>query len=390
MRSPEVVISGIGQSAVGKRLARSGLGLTIDASLEAIADAGLTRDQIDGLSTYPGVRPDMMPFSPVGANDVMDALRLKVDWYSGGMDGAAQLGAIVNAYAAIKAGLAKHVLCFRTVKEGSGGAFWKDKVAPTAERTRVSGDFQWLLPYDAVTAINWLAVYAQRHFHLYGTTREQLGAIAVNGRKNAAVNPKAIYRDPLSLDDYLATKLISSPFCLWDCDAPTDASTVIILSSADAAKDLDCEPIRIESVGSALHQRPSWDQVDTPRMGAHDAADMLWARTDYKPKDVDVACLYDGFSFLTLNWLEALGFCGIGESGPFVEGGARIARDGALPVNPHGGQLSAGRTHGFGFVHEAVTQLRRRGGEHQVAKPVEVAVVAAGGGPVAGALLLAK
>lgn len=390
MRSPEVVISGIGQSAVGKKLARSGLALTVDAALEAIADAGLTRDQIDGLSTYPGVRPDMLPFSPVGVNEVLDTLRLKVNWYSSGMDGAAQYAAIVNGYAAIKAGLAKHVLCFRTVKEGSGGAFWKDKAAATAARTYVGGEFQWVFPYNGITAIHWLAVYAQRHFHLYGTKREHLGAIAVNGRRNALMNPKRMYNDPLTLDQYMNTPYLSSPFCLWDCDAPTDASTVIILSSADAAKDLDCQPIHIESVGSALHSRPGWDQADFPHMAMHDAAKMMWDRTDYKPKDVDVAQLYDGFSFLTLNWLEALGFCGLGESGDFIDGGKTIAREGPLPINTHGGQLSSGRTHGFGFLHEAVTQLRGVGGDRQLQKDMKVAVAAAGGGPVAGALLLAK
>ena len=125
-----------------------------------------------------------------------------------------------------------------------------------------------------------------------------------------------------------------------------------------------------------------------PRMAAHDAGEMLWRRTDFKPKDVDIALLYDGFSFLALTWLEALGFCGIGEGGAFVEGGKRIAPDGDLPLNPHGGQLSSGRTHGFGFVHEAVTQLRGLAGERQIPRQPKVAAVSNGGGPVGGAILL--
>jgi acetyl-CoA acetyltransferase len=390
MAAPDVIVSGIGQSAIGKRLDRTAMGLTVDAVKEALADAGLTREDIDGVSCYPGARPDMPAFGPVGSAEVIDTLRLNVNWYSSGLEGAAQLAALVNGYAAIKAGLARHVLCIRTVKEGSGGAAWKDTAAAKDFRTRVWGEYQWQLPFNAITAMNWLSLYAQRHFHLYGTRREHLGAIAVNGRRNALLNPKRMYDTPLSLEDYLAAKYISSPFCLFDCDAPTDASTVIILSSADAAKDLRSEPIYVESIGSAAHSRVSWDQADIPRMAAFDAATMLWARTDFGPADVDIAELYDGFSFLTLTWLEALGFCAVGESGPFVEGGERISRTGELPLNTNGGQLSGGRTHGFGFVHEAVTQLRKRGGARQVAGDPKLAVAAAGGGPMAGAMLLGR
>jgi acetyl-CoA acetyltransferase len=124
-------------------------------------------------------------------------------------------------------------------------------------------------------------------------------------------------------------------------------------------------------------------------MALRDAAAQLWTRTDLRPADVDVAELYDGFSFITLAWIEALGFCGKGEGGSFIEGGARIALDGEIPLNTSGGQLSAGRLHGFGLLHEGVTQLRGLGGERQVQNP-EVAVVAVGGGPIAGCMLLTR
>ena len=125
-------------------------------------------------------------------------------------------------------------------------------------------------------------------------------------------------------------------------------------------------------------------------MSARDAAAHMWSRTDLGPADVDVAELYDGFSFVALAWLEALGFCGHGEGGAFIEGGDRIALDGEVPLNTHGGQLSAGRLHGYGFVHEAMVQLRGEGGARQVQGRPEVAVVANGGGPVAGAMLLTR
>ncbi|RYY29100.1 MAG: thiolase family protein [Sphingomonadales bacterium] len=386
----DVVISGIGQSAVGRKLPQSGLALTVDAALEAIADAGLTVADVDGLSTFPGRRPDALPFSPVGTMDLKDALGFKLSWFAGAMEGSAQLGAIINAYAAIKAGLAKHVLCFRTVKEGSGGASWKENAEVRTQRTRLDGEFQYMFPYNAISASNWLSLYAQRHFHLYGTKREHLGQIAITQRQGAIDNPRALFREPLTMDDYLSARMISTPFGLLDCDAPTDASTAILLSAADAVADRSKPAVRIESVGGGIHGRAGWDQADMPDMAASDAGRMLWARTDFKPKDVDVALLYDGFSFLALNWLEALGFCGVGEGGPFVEGGHRIARDGELPLNPHGGQLSGGRTHGFGFVHEAVTQLRGDAGTRQVPNDPKVAAVSNGGGPMAGAMLLVR
>ena len=125
-------------------------------------------------------------------------------------------------------------------------------------------------------------------------------------------------------------------------------------------------------------------------MAARDAGPMLWSRTDLRPGDVDVAELYDGFSFITLSWLEALGFCPKGESGRFIEGGQRIALDGELPLNTQGGQLSAGRLHGYGYLHEACVQLWGEGGDRQVPGSPEVAVAAAGGGTLAGCLLLTR
>lgn len=390
MVATDVVISGIGQSAVGRKLAQGGLELTVEAALEAIADAGLTVADIDGMSTFPGRRADAIPFSPVGTMDLRDALDFKLNWFAGAMEGSAQLGAIINGYAAIKAGLARHVLCFRTVKEGSGGASWKENAEVRTQRTRIDGEFQYIFPYDAISATNWLSLYAQRHFHLYGTRREHLGAIALTERAGAALNPKALFREPLTMDDYLSARMISTPFGLLDCDAPTDASTVILLSAADAVAGSGRPVVRIDAVGGGIHGRAGWDQAEMPLMAAHDAGKMLWSRTDFKPKDVDVALLYDGFSFLALTWLEALGFCKVGEGGAFVEGGQRIARDGELPLNPHGGQLSSGRTHGFGFVHEAVTQLRGAAGARQVPNNPRVAAVSNGGGPMAGAMLLVR
>jgi acetyl-CoA acetyltransferase len=225
----------------------------------------------------------------------------------------------------------------------------------------------------------------------FGLTREQLAQIALNGRRNAGLNPLAIFRDPLTMEDYLAARMISTPLCLFDCDVPCDGSTALIVSHVDYAPDAPRSVAHVNAIGTALRGRPSWDQFDDmTTMAARDAAASMWERTDLTPADVDVAELYDGFSILTMVWLEELGFCGKGESGPFVEGGSRIALDGVLPLNTSGGQLSAGRLHGFGFLHEACLQLRGEAGDRQVPGGPEVAAVANGGGPIAGSMLLTR
>lgn len=386
-------ISGIGQSKIGRRLEETSLALTVDACLEAIEDAGLTRADIDGLATYPGGGAG--GFSPIGAPDLKDALRLDLNWYFGGGEVAGQLGAIFNACAAVAAGVCNHVLVFRTVAEAQytarARALEAANPSDPADRPRVATAGQWSAPYLAASAANWIAMFATKHFERYGTTREQLAWIALNERKNAALNPKAIYTEPMTMEDYLSVRMVTTPLSLYDCDVPCDGSTAVVVSRKDHAKDLRKTPIGIEAVGTAFYGRNSWQmRDDLTTMAAHDVSKQMWTRTDLKPSDVDVACLYDGFSWLTMSWLEALGFCGEGESGPFIEGGERIAIGGDLPVNPHGGQLSAGRTHGFGFLHEACTQLWGEADARQVPNNPQVAAVGAGGGPVGGCMLLTR
>ena len=388
------VISGVGQSQIGRRIYRDPVDLTIEATFDALDDAGLTVKDIDGISTYPGNMSVPPGFSGVGVTELQEALHLELEWFSGGVESPGQFGSVINAIAAVSIGLCRHVVCFRTVWEASAQGD-QGRASVTAGggggSYRADGFQQWTLPFGAASAANWIGMMAQRHFHEFGTTREQLAQIALNARTNAALNPKAIYRDPMTMDDYLQVRMVSEPLCLYDCDVPADGSTVVIVSAAETAGDLRRAPVRIEAVGSALRGRNSWDQFDDlTTMAARDAGKMMWERSDLTPADVDVVELYDGFSFITLCWLEALGFCAHGEGGPFIEGGRRIARDGELPLNTHGGQLSAGRLHGYGFLHEACTQLWGEAGERQVAGDPEVAVAAAGGGPLAASLVLTR
>jgi acetyl-CoA acetyltransferase len=387
----DVAITGIGQSEIGRPSNKSAMRLTLDACLEAIADAGLQRSDIDGVACWPGDNNNGDPFSPVGPSALKSALGLNVNWFGGGYEGPGPLTGVINGAMAIAAGLCNHVLVFRTITEASARTVNKQASALTNKTLGRDSSYAWqrFTPFNVLSATNLVALFAQRHFHEYGTRPEQLAQIALTCRQNAMRNPKAVYRTPMSMDDYMASRVISTPLRMFDCDVHCDGSTAVVLSRRDIAQDLPNKPIRIEAMGAALNQPWSWDQISLTRMAAFDVGQMMWARTDYSPQDVGSAQLYDGFSILTMIWLEALGLCPTGESGAFVEGGTRIALDGSLPLNTNGGQLSGGRTHGLGYVHEACLQLWGRA-EGRQTREHSVSTVAAGGGPLGGSLLLVR
>lgn len=384
-------ITGIGQSDIARGSSQSALALTIDACLEAIADAGLERRDIDGVATWPGMDYDQSGFAPVGVPQIQDALRLQVNWYGGGPEGPGQFAAIFNAIGAVAAGYARHVLVFRVMYEATARKTAYANALMTADR-RDAGPFNWFAPYHVYSAATQQALYFNRYVHESGIRPEQVAQIAINGRRNAALNPKAVYRETITLDDYLAAPVISTPLRLFDCDVPIDGATAVIVSHIDAARELRNPVTRIEAVGTSMQYRNSWTQLDALSTQAQPkVAGMMWSRTDLTPQDVDIAELYDGFSFHTINWLENFGFCKRYEAKDFLEdGGRRIALDGELPINTNGGALSAGRMHAYGQVHEACTQLWGRGGARQVQGEPRVAALSTAGGPLAGCFLLVR
>jgi acetyl-CoA acetyltransferase len=382
------VISGVGQSAIGRQLDRSGFQLAIDAILAAVDDAGLTVDDLDGLAMFPGGGVANLPgYSGANLYEIQDTLRIRTTWKQGQVEGMS-----LPFYApaqAVATGEARHVVVYRTVKEGSaarnaGGRPAYGSVHPAAE-----GPLAWLLPVGALSPVCQIAPYAARYMHEYGVTREQLAWIPVTQRAYAALNPDAVYREPLTVDDYLASRMISTPICLFDCDVPVDGATAIVVSSAETAPDLRA-PVRVEAMAGVVDGRPSWEQWEDMGRVGYATASAMWNRTDLRPDDVDVAQLYDGFTIEVVWWLEALGFCATGEAGAFAAGGERIALDGELPLNTWGGQLSGGRLHAaFGHTAEAVRQLRGEAGARQV-RDAEVAIVSNVGGFEAGAALLTR
>ena len=386
MASKEAYITGVGQSEVGVRLTRHPLLLTVDAAKQAVDAAGLTLDQIDGVFTYPGKSQGYLGFSPVSAEDLVEALGLRVGWYAGSGEIPAQLAAIGAAAMAVKQGVCRHAICFRTVYEAAAMA--RPEEYMPLRRDTVEGWSQWTNPFWAFSAGCWIGQYANRHMHRYGMTREQLAQVALNAHRNAQLNPnaRAISPKELTMDEYMNSRMITTPFCLWDCDRYSDCSTAIIVSAGDALDEVSCPPVRIAAMSGSV-ERWSWDQVEW--VASYDCGPDLWKQTDYTVDDVDTVQFYDGFAFLPITWLEGLGFCDRGEGGQFIENGTRIGLDGELPMNTFGGQLGAGRLHGFGFAHEAALQLQGRAGERQLKDP-KVAVATSGGGPLAAALLLAN
>ena len=376
----QVRITGAAQSEVGRPSTRSALQLTADACLAAVADAGLSPSDIDGIATYPGKSSEGGGIAPVGTAEAAEVLGIVPRWVLSSGEGFSHLSPLFHGVMAIANGLARHVLVYRTVAQAQARMKSRASTLMSGQRSaRVDGSNAWTVPFNAHSPINTFGLYAQAYFDKYGATSEQLGWIAVNGRRNAAHNPNAVYRKPLTLDDYLASRVISSPLRLYDCDSHIDGSTAILLSHKDAAKDLRNPPLHIEAMGMAMGGL--WVgrfEGDFTSIEADRAGDQMWSRTDLKPKDLDCAQIYDGFSIHTWMWMEALGLVGRGEAAAFVEGGRRIATDGELPLNTGGGQLSAGRFHGYGHSYEACVQLWGRGGGRQV-KDARTCVVANGG-----------
>lgn len=389
----DAIISGIGISRIGRRTGIPGLDLTMESVRAAIEDAGLTPSDIDGIATLGDT-----PAPEVNAALGIDARDCGTGFSTGGL-----LNPVISACRAVSEGHARHVIIYRTIQMLGGTVPVKqDENAPApplakmfetpeGETPPVVGpmdDVNDLVAAQAYSAANWLALVCRRHMELYGTTKEQLGWLAINSRRNAALNPRAVYRDPMTMLDYLGARPVSLPLGLLDCDVPIDGSIALVVSAASYSADCPHRAVKVEAVGGSNGAGGWFHRDDYPKMASADAAAQMWSRTDLTPADLNLAELYDGFTFLTFAWLEALGICGDGEAGPFVEGAERIALNGSLPLNTYGGQLSAGRMHGYWLLHEACLQLRGEAGERQVSRRPEVAVAAVGGGPIAGCLLL--
>jgi acetyl-CoA acetyltransferase len=386
---PRAAIVGIGQTEFAKQIGITEAAVACRAIVAALDDAGLSKDDVDGLCLY--------DIESNTITDVVTMLGLRdVRFFSTHSHGGGSYCAVVtSAAAAITAGHATTVLAFRARNRGrrssagagmmDGGRPW-EKIAP-----RIEGMYQWQVPFGVAAPVHEMALIARRHMVDHGTTETHFGEVACAMRSHAVRNPHALMREPMTLEDHRASRWIAEPLRLLDCCIETDGGTAIVLTSAERARDLRQPPAHVlaavQCVGPAHHHPHDWFGWDRRRWMVAAAA-RLWGTAGVAPSDVDAAMLYDHFTPMVLLALEDWGFCGEGESGGFVEGGALRAPDGRLPVNTHGGQLSEAFIHGFNNWNEAVRQLR--GTSTSQVPGAELVLVAAASSDPYGAVLLAR
>jgi acetyl-CoA acetyltransferase len=354
-KPPQAFIAGVGASRQGKLPGETDLSLATEALVAALADAGLTKDDLDGLLTMPGTT------SPDPAKHYLRlGERLGINPKIAGslsMGGATAGVLIQQAALAVGAGMAEAVACVFGDAARTGGSRFS-----AASGSGLSWG-NWGMYGNAANS----ALGATRHMALYGTTSEQLGWVAVNGRRNAALNPAAVMREPITLADHQASRMIVAPLHLLDCCLITDGGVAVIVTTPERAADARGGGVAILGMGQGhtlqtLERRDWWY---LPHQ--QDCISRAYRMAQVSPADIDVAQLYDNFTISVLFWLEHAGFCKPGESGPFVEGATRIALDGELPVNTAGGNLSESYMQGWLHVVEGVRQLRGQCGERQVA-----------------------
>ena len=374
-------IAGIGYTDFTKNSGRTVRSLASAACAAAIDDAGLAVDDIDGLVSFN--LNDSVPGIAVATELGIPRAHYCVDLLMGG--NAANL-IILQAAAAIEAGLATSVLCFRAMNGRSGHRLGG------AEKFEARGITQFTAPFGWITYPQAMAMWARRHMIKYGTNEEHFGAIATTFRANAALNPRAMQRKPMTMDDYLASKFIAEPFRMLDICLESDGACAVLVTSAERARDLRRRPVLISGGAYGGGPNQGEDFFDAIRWPDHShncykyIADDVWASAGMGPKEVDFAQIYDCFTYSVIMALEGMGFCAEGEGGPFVASGA-IARDGSLPLNTNGGLLSEAYIHGVNHVIEAVQQLRGEAGVRQLTK-AETALTTAGAMSCGSAMVL--
>ncbi|MGE0388401.1 MAG: thiolase family protein [Gammaproteobacteria bacterium] len=384
-----VAVAGVGYSTTGRRTGLSSRQLATQAARAAFADCGMTPKDIDGVSllwTVAGFEPPGV--ERLDSQDVGYMLGITpLNFFSteGGVSPAFVAPAI-RAVAAIKAGLCHTCIAFRVINQSLNSTEVLAQAGADA-MTRAEGDEQFNRPFGSglpLTSIAGLAT--QRHMARFGTKEEHFGRHVMAQREFASLNEDAIFRQPLTLDDYFASRYVSKPVRLLDCDYPVDSASAVIFTTEERARDFRKKPVFVEATALASSRYFTFEIDDMDHGSIYHCANTLWSRTALAPKDVSCAQLYDGFTIITLKWLEALGFCPEGEVGPFIADG-NTRRGGRLPVNTDGGACNVGRRHGANFCIESVRQLRGECGPRQV-PGARVSVWANSTGFMTGAMLM--
>jgi acetyl-CoA acetyltransferase len=380
-------IAGIGQTEFSKDSGRSELRLACEAVMAALADAGLTPSDVDGFATFTmDNNPEIEVARAIGAGPLRFFSRVH---YGGG----AACAAVMQAALAVAAGAADVVVVYRAMNERSVQRFGIGTIPRAGAATTESAHFGWYAPFGLLTPAGWVAMQAQRYLHDFGATTEAFGHVSVACRRHAATNPKAWFHGkPITLAEHQASRWIVRPLRLLDCCQESDGAVAVVVTTLERARDLRRPPavIRAAAQGASRDQQMMTsyyrDSIgDLPEMAF--VARQIHEQAGVRPHEFQTAVIYDHFTPFVLAQLEAFGFCGRGEAKDFVRDG-RIELGGALPVNPHGGQLGEAYIHGMNGVAEAVRQVR---GEAANQVPgVQHVLVTAGTGVPTSALVLGR
>ncbi|MGW6692540.1 lipid-transfer protein [Rhodococcus sp. NPDC054953] len=386
--SGQAAIVGIGATDFSKDSGRSELRLAAEAVNAALADAGLTAADVDGLVSF--TMDTNIEIAVARALDIPELKFFSRIHYGGG----AACATIQQAALAVSSGVADVVVAYRAFNERSGHRFGQVDTGLVNRVDSSGADYAFSYPHGLSTPAGTVAMMARRYMHQYGATSEDFGRIAVADRKHAATNPNAFfYGKPITLEDHQNSRFIAEPLHLLDCCQESDGGIAIVVVSAERAKDLKQKPVSIAAAaqGSAKDQytmmsyyRP--DLACIPEMEL--VGNQLWQQSGLRPQDMDMAVLYDHFTPYVLMQLEDLGFCGRGEAKDFVRQPGALEVGGALPLNTHGGQLGEAYIHGMNGIAEGVRQIRGSS-VNQVPGAEKVLVTAGTGVPTSGLVLTA-
>ncbi len=381
----KAAIAGIGCTEFSKASGRSELSLASEAVVAAVTDAGLAPSEIDGLVSYTLDPTDEIEVArSVGAGDLTFFSKVN---YGGG----AAVGVVHQAVMAVATGQANNVVVYRAMNGRSGQRNGQGVSGQIVTSDLVH--WSWYQVYGMLTPGSWIAMIANKYMNKYDVTAEDLGRVAISQRNYAVTNPRAFgYQKPLTMEDYLASKMIASPLRLYDFCQESDGGCALLITSAERAIDLKQKPAVIRGITQASTQGQEQmtsfyrNELSTlPEMEL--AAKRVYAQSGLKASDIDAACLYDAFTSEVVMQLESFGFCGPGEAKDFIkEGGLDI--DGRLPNNTHGGLLSEAYIHGLNNIAEAVRLIR--GESTNQPKSIEHVLVSSGVGVPTGAMILGQ
>jgi acetyl-CoA acetyltransferase len=351
----QAVIVGIGQTDFSKNSGRSELQLAAECAKAAIADAGLTPADIDGMTGFTLDSTDEIELArSLGCGELTFFSRM-------GYGGGAAVGIVHQAAMAVATGAAKYVLGWRALNGRSGQRYSEG----------VSGDivtsdlvhWGYYMPFGLLTPASWVAMFTQRYMHQTGCKTTDLAQVCLAARKHAVVNPNAFFHGrPMTLEDHQTARMIADPLRLFDCCQETDGGCAFVVTTPERARDLAQPGALIRGIaqgsGDDQEQMTSFYREDIARLPEMElVAEQMWGMSGLRPEDMDAAIIYDAFSSIVLFQLEAFGFCGPGEAKDFVKDAA-LELGNRLPTNTHGGQLSEAYVHGINGVNEGVRLIR--------------------------------